>query len=63
MDNPSYCQNASFKLQQYSLNGIIPSVQLITTYETGKHPLNPEIIEKIIEHYFPVYIIIFLGVF
>ena len=37
MDNPSYCQNVSFKLQQYSLNGIIPSIQLITTYETGTH--------------------------
>lgn len=52
MDNPSYCRNVSLKLQQYSLNGIIPSIQLITTYETGTHPLNPEIIVKIIDHYF-----------
>lgn len=52
MDNPSYCKNVSLKLQQYSLNGIIPSIQLITTYETGAHPLNSELIEKIIEHYF-----------
>lgn len=52
MDNPSYCRNVSLKLQEYSLNGIIPSIQLITTYETNKHPLNPEIIEKIINHYF-----------
>jgi len=52
MDSPSYCQNVSFKLQQYSLNGIIPSIQLITTYETSTHPLDSDIIEKIIDHYF-----------
>lgn len=52
MDNPSYCKNVSSKIQQYSLNGIIPSIHLITTYETQEHPLNSEIIEKIIDHYF-----------
>lgn len=52
MDNSSYCRNVSLKLQQYSLNGIIPSIHLITTYETGEQPLNSELIEKIIDHYF-----------
>ena len=52
MDNPTYCRNVGLKLQQYSLNGIIPSIHLITTYETSEHPLNSEIIEKIIDHYF-----------
>ncbi|MBR2403426.1 MAG: ATPase [Lachnospiraceae bacterium] len=52
MDNPTYCRNVSFKLQQYSLNGIIPSIHLITTYETKENPLSSEVIEKIIDHYF-----------
>lgn len=52
MDVPAYCKNVSSKLQHYSLNGIIPSIHLITTYETKENPLSPEVIEKIIEHYF-----------
>ena len=52
MDTPSYCRNAASKIQQYSINGIIPSIHLITTYETGEHPLSSEVIEKIIDHYF-----------
>lgn len=52
MDKPDYCRNVSSKLLQYSLNGIIPSVHLITTYETQKYPIGTETIEKIIEHYF-----------
>ena len=52
MDHPAYCQNVSSKLLQYSLNGIIPSIHLITTYETSENPLSSEVIEKIIEYYF-----------
>ncbi len=51
-DDPSYIKNMCNKLQIYASNGIIPSVQLITTYETREHPLSTEIIEKTIEHYF-----------
>lgn len=52
MDDPSYSRAAASKLQIYIVSGIIPSIQLITTYETQKHPLSTEVIHKIVEHYF-----------
>lgn len=52
MDNPSYSKSACSKLQLYISNGIIPSIQLITTYETKDNPLSAEMVEKIVEHYF-----------
>lgn len=52
MDNPTYSQNAYSKLQRYTTRGIIPSIQLITTYETKENPLGTDIVEKIITHYF-----------
>ena len=52
MDDPSYANNAYSKLQLYNSHGIIPSIQLITTYETKEHPLSAEVVEKIVEHYF-----------
>ena len=52
MDDPSYYKNTFSKLQLYNSYGIIPSINLITTYETKNHPLSSEVIEKIIEHYF-----------
>ena len=52
MDDPSYSRATASKLQIYIANGIIPSIQLITTYETPKKPLSTEVIHKIVEHYF-----------
>ena len=52
MDDPSYAKNAASKLQLYIANEIIPSIQLITTYETLEQPLSTEVIYKIVEHYF-----------
>lgn len=52
MDDPAYYKNAFSKLQLYTSYGIIPSVKLITTYETKENPLSSEVIEKIIEYYF-----------
>lgn len=52
MDNPAYAKTVLSKLQVYISNGIIPSIQLITTYETKENPLDPETVEKIVEHYF-----------
>lgn len=52
MDEPTYSKSACYKLQQYVTHGIIPSIQLITTYETQEHPLSTEVIQKTIEHYF-----------
>lgn len=52
MDDETYCQNACSKLHLYSSHGIIPTIQLLTTYETKDNPLSSEVIEKTIEHYF-----------
>lgn len=52
MDDPSYVQNACSKIQLYSTYDIIPSVNLITTFETREHPLSSELVEKIIAYYF-----------
>lgn len=52
MDDPAYVKNACDKIRLYSLNGIIPSKQLILTYETKDYPLSPNEVKKIIEDYF-----------
>lgn len=52
MDNPKYAKNAFAKLQLYATYNLIPSINLITTYETRNHPLNLEIIETILHYYF-----------
>lgn len=52
MDSPSYSQNAFQKLNIYCQNNIIPTINLITTYETKEHPLTSKIIENIIQEYF-----------
>ena len=52
MDDPSYSKKTASKLQLYISHEIIPSIQLITTYETMEHPLSTEVIYKIVEHYF-----------
>lgn len=51
MDFPSYCEKAFNKLKVYSAHGIIPSVNLILTYETQKHPIDIETIYRVIEAY------------
>ena len=52
MNDSAYSKNVFSKLQLYNSHGIIPSINLITTYETKEYPLSAEVIEKIIEHYF-----------
>jgi len=52
MDNPDYAQKALSKQKLYAMHGIIPSHQLIVTYETSEKPLGSEEIEQIIEKYF-----------
>lgn len=52
MDDEVYLQKTCSKIYTYSSNGIIPSVRLITTYETKDNPLRLDMIEKIIEYYF-----------
>lgn len=52
MDKYEYARNTYGKLDLYQRHNIIPSINLITTYETKEHPLGVDVIEKIIEHYF-----------
>ena len=52
MDHPNYVQNVYSKLHHYTSHNIIPSIQLITTYETKENPIDVDTISKIIEHYF-----------
>lgn len=52
MDDPSYSKNACSKIQLYTAHGIIPSVNLIMTFETREHPLGSEMIEQMIDYYF-----------
>ncbi len=52
MDDSNYKKSVLTKLQTFISNGIIPSINLITTYETQDSPLTSDVIEKIIDHYF-----------
>lgn len=52
MNDMKYCRQSASKLQLYSENGIIPTIHLITTYETKEKPLTTEMIQKIIDFYF-----------
>lgn len=52
MDDPVYSKTVPIKLQTYISHGIIPTIQLITTYETAENPLSSENVERIIKEYF-----------
>lgn len=52
MDDPKYRRKNYLKLQRYGNYGIIPTVNLITTFETGNHPLSISEVEKVIQEYF-----------
>ena len=52
MDDPEYRHKTGSKLRFYISNGIIPTIQLITTYETLDKPLGTETIERIVKDYF-----------
>ncbi len=52
MDNAGYAKNACSKIQLYISHNIIPTIQLLTTYETREQPLTAEMIEKVIDYYF-----------
>ena len=52
MDDSNYAFNTFNKLELYTSHGIIPTIHLITTYETKDHPLSIEQIEKRVHEYF-----------
>ena len=52
MDDTAYAQKTYSKLALYTSHGIIPTINLITTYETKEHPLSADVVEKIVNYYF-----------
>ena len=52
MDDREYRNGACKKIRLYCDNGIIPSINLITTFETADHPLDVDRVEKIIKEFF-----------
>jgi len=52
MDNSEYAHAAFRKLELYSEHGMIPSINLLATFETRKHPLDYEQVDKLIEDNF-----------
>lgn len=52
MDNPAYSDKAFNKLSQYARQGIIPTINLITTYETQSSPINSSTIRNIVHEHF-----------
>lgn len=51
MDSLSYTERTISKLRLYTTNGIIPGINLITTYETKNNPLTMQTIEQTIAFY------------
>lgn len=51
-DDLNYIRNTCNKLNLYMSNGIVPGINLITTYETKEAPLTVEKIEQEILNYF-----------
>lgn len=49
IDDTFYANSMNAKIQTYIKYGIIPNVNLITTYESKKYPLSPETVEKMIQ--------------
>jgi len=52
LDNPDYVKNMHLKLQTFTNHGIMPGINLITTYENQETPLTFEMIEMMVEYYF-----------
>ncbi|HKM34969.1 MAG TPA: hypothetical protein VJY54_09540 [Lachnospiraceae bacterium] len=52
MSNSAYRDSAFNKLKIYGDHNIIPSINLITTYETQTNPINSKKVHHIIEEYF-----------
>lgn len=52
MDNQMYSKDVYNKLQTYNNHGYIPSINLITTFETKANPLTSDAVVRIIQNYF-----------
>ena len=51
MEDADYIQTTYKKLKLYALNGYVPTINLITTYETKDCPLDMNSVQKIIDEY------------
>ena len=52
MDDMQYVRRTYNKLKHYASHNIIPSINLITTFETSEHPLDSLFTEQTIKYYF-----------
>lgn len=52
MHDEKYVKRVCWKLQMYAKHGIIPSVNLIITYETDDSPFDEILAGKLLEYYF-----------
>lgn len=52
MDEEDYVSQACNKIKLYCKNGILPSINLIITYESKRNPLSVNKVESIIQAYF-----------
>ena len=52
LDKADYVKNMYSKLQLYTTHGIMPGINLITTYENQEKPLTFEMIEMLVKYYF-----------
>ncbi len=52
MDNPRYARDAAKKIAAYGLKGIIPSRNLILTFETDSQPLNFAYLDTLLQFHF-----------
>lgn len=51
MDSVSYADSAARKLQAYIRAGYLPSYNFLMTFETQEHPLQPDDVAELIEHF------------
>ncbi len=52
MDDPEYANSACNKIKIYCEYDIVPSINLILTFETKKNPLGIDSVERIVRDYF-----------
>ena len=49
LDDPVYLEKAMKKIEAYIANGYVPGINLIITFESSKHPLDLNTVDKLIE--------------
>lgn len=52
MDDPRYAHDAALKIEAYGRRGIIPSRNLILTFETDSQPLNFAYVDSLLDYHF-----------